>query len=521
MWFPKPIPLVLGLVGLLIPSYAQEEPVFGGELWFGRGADSVTLDPALSEDGESTKVIGQIFDGLVRYKADSTEVEPALARSWKVSSDDREWVFELRRDVRFHDGTPFNADAVVFSFMRQMDAKHIYYLPATPYEGITFVHVSKVEALGPYRLRIVLDRPYAPFLYNLAMPSAMIVSPTAVAADPDGFASHPVGTGAFKMDKWVKGKTITLVANEQYWEGIPYLDRLVFASIPNNSKRFFEFKAGLIHVMDGISPIDVKRVRKLTGGRITVRAGMNVGYLAMNMEKPPFDNLLVRRAVNHAIDKDRLVRLHYQGFAVPAINPIPPSMWSYHDGLEGYVHDPQRAKELLGEAGFPDGFKTTLWTMNVPRPYLPQPVEVAEAIRNDLAQVGIEVVVEQYEWSRYLKMLDNGEHVLCLSGWVGDNGDPDNFLWVLFDKANAVKPNANNLAFIKDEDLHQLLVKAQSNSNRRERTRIYRRVQEMIHDRAPWTPLAHVQQIYAFQPSVQGLVLHPTDINRFHRVWLK
>ncbi len=494
-------------------------PKSGGVIIYGRGADSVTLDPARSDDVESAKVLENIFEGLVRYKNDSTEIEPCLAASWKSSRNETEWIFHLRKGVRFHDGTAFNADAVVFSFMRQMDTRHSYHLEDFKYAGFTFKYVRNVEPLDDYTVRITLDKPYAPFLYNMAMTSAAIVSPASVSRWKDESWKHPVGTGPFRFEEWVQNERIVLHRNPAYWGSAAYLDTVVFKSTLDNRDRLLELKTSAIHIMDGISPGSIHEIVRSDAMELKSSAGVNIGYLAMNTEKQPFDNLKVRQAVNHAIHKKNLVKLLYQDMAVPAKSPIPPTLWGYADELVDYEYDPEKARALLKEAGYDGGFTTTLWAMPVPRPYMPEPEKIARAIKSNLAAVGIHADIVTHDWGTYLDKVSNGEHDMCLLGWIGDNGDPDNFLYMLLDKDNAVKPHAENVSFFKHETLHDILIEAQQISSRERRGELYKKAQEIIHMEAPWVPLVHAKQMVVCNRSVMGLAQHPTGIIRFQSVW--
>lgn len=512
--------LTLLTIFSLLASPARAEPVprQGGYLIIAQNSDALTLDPAKVTDNESSKVTANIFEGLVRYKEITTEVEPDLAVSWEISEDGKEWIFHLRKGVKFHDGTPFNAGAVVFSFLRQIDPGHPFFQKNSSYAGFIFNYVKSVEALDEYIVRICLEKPYAPFLYNLAMNSASpVISPTAVKKWGNDFEKHPVGTGPFKFEEWIPNDRIILTANPDYRDP-PFLDKLVFRAIPNATARFKEFQAGRIHVMDGIKPADAAKIKQLPYGRLFKQAGLNVGYLAMNTEKKPFDNIKVRQAVNHAVNKQNLIKLFFKSFAVPAKNPLPPTLWGYNDDIDDYEYNPQKARQLLKEAGYEQGFETSLWTMDTARPYMPQPKKIARAVRGNLAAVGIRVRIVVCDWRTYIAETENGEHDLCLAGWIGDNGDPDNFLYVLMDKDNAVRP-AQNAAFFKHDRLHELLIKAQQISDKQKRIRLYHKAQEIIHQQAPWVPLAHTQQLGAFQKKVHGVVFHTTGVIRVSRAW--
>ena len=493
-------------------------------LVFGRGGDSVGLDPALEDDGESLKVCDSIYDNLVQYKDETTEVEPGLAKSWDVSDDELKWAFHLRSGVKFHDGTNFNADAVVFSLGRQFFKDHPFHKVEGTYKywksmGMDDI-IKDIYATDDSTVVIQLSQQNATFLPNLAMNFCAIVSPLAVKKWVNDYFKHPVGTGPFKFVEWVKDERIVLERNPDYWGGPPKLGKLIFKSILENSVRFLELKTGSIDGMDNVIPDFVDDIKSDDNLKLLTQLGMNVGYLAMNMEMEPFNDRRVRIAINHAINKKSLVDNLYQGLAIPAKNPIPPppAMWGYNDSIEDYAYDPQKAKKLLSEAGFADGFKTELWAMPVPRPYMPQPQKIAQAIQADLTAVGIEVRIVRYEWGTYLDKVENGDHQMALLGWTGDNGDPDNFLYVLLDKNAAVKP-AQNIAFYRSEELHEVLVEARRITDRAKRAELYRKAQEIVHKDAPWVPLVHSTQMAVFKKSVVGFKLHPTGNKIFKNVW--
>ncbi len=499
----------------------------GGTLIFGRGADSKSLDPSLVTDGESLGVTKNIFDTLLDYKGQTTEVEPALATEWKSSDDGLTWTFQLREGVKFHDGTDFNAEAVVFNFERWMDPDHPFHQGEFPYYGYMFGgykgdegHVIEaVKAVGEYTVEFKLKRPLGPFLNNLAMTPFAIASPEAIKKYGEEFGQNPVGTGPYVFEEWKKNDTITLLKNEDYWmEGAPKLDRLIFKTIPDNSARLTALQSGEIDLMDGLNPDDVAVVESDGALQLFKRPSMNVGYLALNTEKAPLDNVKVRQAINHAINKQALIDAFFGGLGEPAKNPMPPSLWGYNDDIKDYEYNPERAKELLAEAGYPDGFEIELWTFPNPRPYIPQPQKIAEAVQADLGRVGIKVTITSHEWAPYLDKTGKGEHKMAFLGWTGDNGDPDNFLYVLLDKDNAKGPDAGNIAFYKSDELHDILIEAQQLSDQAQRAQLYMKAQEIIKEDAPWVPLVHSTPPLAGIKEIKGFEPHPTGSDKFTHV---
>ena len=515
------------------PQSAGEGGAGGGDggqpadtLVWGRGGDSVSLDPANVTDGESLKVTHQIFDTLVEFKEGSTEVEPWLATDWEVSDDGKVWTFQLRQGVTFHDGTPFNAEAVVFNFERWMNTDNPYRHEGENFEYYAYMFggfdeqsiIAKVEAVDEYTVRFTLREPLASFLQNLAMPCFAIASPEAIKKYGADFGRHPVGTGPYRFVEWIPDQQITLEAYDQWWgEPKPKVRRIVYRAIKDNSARLAELMAGTIDVMEDPNPADLATV-DTSQFEILYREANNVGYLALNNDKEPFDDVRVRRAIAHAINKQEIVEAFWGELGQVAKNPLPPAMWGYNDAIQDYEYDPEKAKQLLAEAGYPDGFETELWTMPVPRPYMPEPQKIAEAIQQDLAAVGIRAEIVTHEWDVYLEKTGNGEHPMALLGWIGDNGDPDNFLYVLLDKDNAKTPGAGNISFYRSEEVHRLLIRAQRTPEQSVREQLYKEAQEIIHRDVPMIPLAHARSPIIVRKGVEGLVPSPLGSEKLHKV---
>ena len=478
----------------------SESAPIANTLIFGRGGDSLTLDPAKVTDGESAKVCEMIYDTLIQYRDDTTELAPALAETWEGSADGLTWTFYLREGVQFHDDTPFNADAVVFSLSR----------PNTVFRDFHSEFISQINALDAFTVQIQLKTPYAPFLSTLAGSSLSIVSPAAVHHFGDSFGDdNAVGTGPFKFAEWDKGDSVVLEANENHWTGRPALDMFIFRSIPDNSDRLMALQAGDIHAMEFPNPGDIPVIKGDPQIELVTQSSLNVGYLAMNFDKPPFDNLKVRLAINHAIDKPKIIDRLYQGTAIPAKGPIPPTLWSYDEGIQDYEYNPELARQLLAEAGFPDGFETTLWALPVPRPYIPDGIALAEALQSDLREVGVETTIVTFDWGTYLDKTQIGEHDMAMLGWIVSEGDPDSFFYYLLSKTYAEKP-AFNIAFYRSDEMQELLDRARTSTDRAERTELYRQAQAIFHRDAPWVPLAHAQRLLVVDRRVKNLRLAPT-----------
>lgn len=495
----------------------------GGVLVYGRSGDSVSLDPARETDGESFYVATALFDKLVEFIPGTTKVQPALAKSWDISADNLEYTFHLVSGVKFHDGTPCDAEAVKFSFDRQFVEGH----PAAdfgPYKYWGYMDmdniVDHIEVIDAVTVKFVLKKQEAPFIANLAMDFAAIVSPTAVKAKGADFAFNPVGSGPFKFVSWTKDDNIVVERNEDYFRRNAYLERLIFKVIPDATARYLALQKGEVDVIDFPSIEDLPAMKSDMDIKLMSQEGLNVGYLALNCDREPFTDVRVRQAINYAINKNEIIKGVYGEAGAPAKNPLPPGMWSYNNAVKDYEYDVEKAKELLAEAGYADGFSTTLWAMPVVRPYNPNGRKVAEIMQAQLKKVGIEIEIVTYEWGTYLDKTDQGEHDMALLGWTGDNGDPDNFLNVLLSIPAAEKP-AGNISFWRNEEFNTLIQNAKEETDQAKRTTMYEEAQVIFKDQAPWVPIAHSVVYQAMKKSVNDFVLYPTGSRNFKDVYFK
>jgi dipeptide transport system substrate-binding protein len=446
----------------------------------------------------------QIYNRLVEFERGTTEIVPALAESWEISDDGLEYTFHLRPGVKFHTTKGFtpsrdlNADDVVWSFERQLDPDHPYHqVSGGTYEyfqGMDMPNLLKaVEKVDDMTVRFVLNHPEAPFLANLGMDFASIFSAEYAQAMQDAGTLdkvdlEPVGTGPFQLVAYQKDAVIRYKANPDYWAGKAAIDDLVFAITPDPSVRWQKLQAGECQVMPYPNPADLDAIRANPDVNLLEQEGLNVGYLAFNTQKKPFDDKRVRQALNMAINKDAILDAVFQGSGKVAKNPIPPTIWSYNDEVEDYPYDPDGAKKLLEEAGV-SNLKTNIWAMPVQRPYNPNARRMAELIQADWAKVGVQAEIVSFEWGEYLKRSKEGEHDTVLLGWTGDNGDPDNFLYVLLGCPAA--DDGTNRARWCYEPFNDLLVQAKKTSDRAERTRLYEEAQVIFKEEAPWVTIAH------------------------------
>ncbi len=498
-------------------AYARGE---GGTFVFGRGGDSVKLDPAVVTDGESFRVTDQIFETLVQFNGSTTDIKPGLAKSWEISPDGLVYTFTLREGVRFHDGTPFDADAVKWNFDRWGNPDNPYRLPADTFEyyedvaGFTDT-IAGVEAVDPLTVRITLSAPQAPFLLNLALPAFAFASPTAMMADLENAYKNPVGTGPFRFVEWVPGDHITLDKNTDYWGEQANLDRVIVRVIPDNTARFLAVRSGSIDMMEGVNPEDLATARRDRTLSVIFRPSLNIGYINMNLQMKPFNDVRVRQAIAAAINRPAIVESLYAGIGTVASQLIPPSLLGWNPDVKGPQYDPAKAKQLLTDAGYAGGFTTDFWYMPVSRPYFPNPQAIAEAIAADLAKVGIKANLKTEDWATYLTDRNQLKFPMWMLGWTGDNGDPDNFLFTFFGQ---FKPGIDNSW--DNPQVRDLLLQAQRTADSGERDAIYRQVNAIIDQEMPRIPIAHTTPPLIARSYVKGYVANPTATEYYSSVWL-
>ena len=494
----------------------------GKKLIVGRASDSISLDPINTTDMDSVKVTVNIFETLVKYEKEGKDIIPGLATSWKSSEDGLTWVFRLRQGVKFQDGTVFNANAVEFNFQRWMDRSNPYHNGQFSYWNYVFGgfpgFVKSVTAISDNNVEIKLNKPYAPFLNTLAMPVFGIGSPDAIKKYGDEVYKHPVGTGPFSFKSWEPGKSIFIVRNDEYWDIPAKVDEVEFKVIPSNKDRLEQLKQGIIHIADNLGPDDVAIIENDKNLQLLLRPYFNVGYLAMNNEKPPFDNRDVRIALNLAINKEDMIKEVFANLARPAKTFIPPLLWGYNEGIEESEYNPEKAKQLLARSGYPNGFKTTLWVMNSSRDYFPKPLQTAEFIKDNLKEINIEATIKTYNWDDYMNRIKNGEHEMALIGWTGDNIDPDNFLNTLLASENAKLGNAGNYSFYKNKEVDLLLTQARQTTDMVFRKNLYRRLLEIVDNDKPSVPLVHTMPLLAARLSVTGYSPYITGVESLENV---
>ena len=481
--------------------------------------------PAINTTGTSLDAARPIFNNLVQFIPGTTKVEPGLAESYDVSADGRELTFHLRKGVKFHSGvngfTPtrdFNADDVLWSFNRQWKPDHPYAkVSSGAYDYFNDMGMpdllEAVTKTDDMTIVIKLSKANAPFLADLGMDFASIQS--AEYADylmkkgtPEQFDQIPVGTGAFIFVDYQKDAVIRYKANPDYWGGKPKVDDLVYAITPDPTARYAKLKANECQVMIGPNPADLEEMKNNPDVDLLSQAGLNIGYMAMNAQKPPFDKVEVRQAIAMAIDRDSIIKEVYQGAGQKAKNPIPPTMWSYDESAVDIPYDPAKAVEMLKAAGI-TSLDTDLWWMPVSRAYNPNAKRMGEMIQADLEKVGIHAKLVSYEWGEYRKRAQAGEHQMAFLGWTGDNGDPDNFFGPLLGCDKTGKPAGNNIPKWCNAAFQDDVNKAAELTDQAERTKLYVDAQKIVDNQVPWLNIAHSTVYEPIRKGVTGFVMSP------------
>jgi peptide/nickel transport system substrate-binding protein len=523
----------------------------GDTLTFGTASDPVVLDGALVSDGESLRVIDQIFDTLVGLEAGTTEIVPELAETWEASADGLTWTFNLKDGVTFHDGEPFNAEAVCFNFDRwynfagPLQNSSVSYYWQTVFRGYA---QNEDETLAPSLYEscqaqdeltavITISEPSSSFLGALALVNFGIASPAALTefeADagtvdeeagvfqPSGTygTEHPIGTGPYKFESWERGDRLTLVRHDDYWGEEPSIGTLIFRPIPDNAARLQALQTGEIQGYDLVEPQDIETIEADSSLQVLDRPAFNVGYVTINQSMEPMDDPLVRQAVAHGLDRESVVTNFYAGRGVVAHEFMPPLVEGYAGDVTRYEFNPERSKQLLQQAGLTLPVEIEFWyPTDVSRPYMPDPKRNFEAFAASLNRSGFKVTARSAPWSPdYLGRQQNGTagH-LNLIGWTGDYGDPDNFVGTFFQSQQPAWGTNEH----PDEEVIDVLNRAERETDLAARTALYEEANRLIADWIPGVPYVHTSPALAFQSNVSGYVPSPVSLEEFADVSLE
>jgi len=515
-WSGLTVAVLLLLVAGAGPSHSQPT----NTLVVGLVAEPVALDPAQVTDLNSNRVGRRVVETLVAFADESTQIVPGLAESWTVSKDGLTYTFKLRKGIAFHDGTPFNAQAVKFSIERQINPEH----PASklgkyPFAAYFFGNVKAVEVMDDATVRFILKEARASFLAVLTAGAASIVSPTAAMRAGQDYAVAPIGTGPFKFVQWDRGQRVILEKNPAYWRFPVKVDRVIFRSVTEDQARLTELLTGALDLIVGTPPDFVAQLENHPKVTLQRQVGAHVWYLGFNNSKKPFDDKRVRQALNYAVDKEAIVRDVLKGTGAVSKGPVLPGTWGDESGLKPFPYDPERAKKLLAEAGLANGFSTTLW---VPESGsgMQSPVAMSTIIQSNLKAVGVNVTLQTMEWGTFLAKLRTKEQDMFALSWMAGSEDPDLVMYPLLHSSQWT-PVGPNRAMYKNPRFDEVLTQARLTTDQAKRAQLYREAQRLLHDDPPWIFIDHEVQTAAFAKRVQGFKLHPSFDLRVETISLK
>jgi peptide/nickel transport system substrate-binding protein len=484
-----------------------------GTLVVGLVAEPTSLDPGQLTDINSMKLLGALYDTLVRFTPDTFELQPSLALSWDLSSDGLAYTFKLRPGVKFHDGTEFNAAAVKFTYDRLLDPNHPYADTGPfPFAPGYYGSIAETVVLDPMTVQFKLKRQDSALINAFTLNTGRIVSPQAVMTARKNFSQNPVGTGPFKFVGWDHNVRISLAANPDYWDGAPALSQIVFRPLADEQTRITEFLSGGVDVIFDVPPDNIDQVRASSTAVFAQQPGPHVWWVTLNVTKPPFDNVLVRRAVNYAVNKDALTVDILKGTGTPSVGPIPPAItWAYTDQVQQYTYDPDQARALLQQSGVLMPLNLTFWVTESGSG-MQSPKTMGTAIQADLAAVGINAQIQTFEWGAYLNKYGAGlgadSHMAELS-WMFDSGDPAHML-----PNNLYGPSCSPKGFnggcYQNSQVDGLMDDALKITDREQRGAIYRQIQQIVAADAPWIFVDNQIQNMAMSSRVSGLNLHPS-----------
>ena len=488
------------------PAAAQTPP---GVLVVGQIAEPKSLDPHAVTAVNDFRILMNVYDGLVRYADGTLEVEPALAESWEISEDGTEYTFNLREGITFHDGTPFDAEAVKFNFDRMLNEDHPYHDTGPFPLSFFFSAIEETEVIDPLTVKFTLNAPYAPFLSNLAYPTGLIVSPAAVMEHGADFGRNPSGTGPFTFAEWRSNEAVVVEGNPDYWDGAPGLQAVVFRPITDANTRVAELLAGGIDLMVEVPPNSLSEFEG-EGYTVYEQAGPHVWFLILNAKEGPFADKRVRQAANYAVNKQAIVENVLEGTAEVAAGPTPPAFaWAYNEDLQPYPYDPDRARELIAEAGA-EGAELTFFVTEGGSGML-DPVPMGTAIQADLEAVGFDVAIETYEWNTFLGEVNpglEGKADMAEMAWM--TNDPDTLPFLALRTAAWPDEGGFNSGYYSNPEVDALLEQARVATDQDERARLYKEMQVIVQEDAPWVFVANWKQNAVTSDAVENFQLQPS-----------
>ncbi len=494
------------IADLPTPFAEEKTLVFGVEY----GTDH--FDP--QQAGEERTILANMYEGLTKQKPGSYEIGPGLAERWDISPDGKVYTFYLRKGVKFHDGSDFTSEAVKINYDRQMNRESPFYkMGKFPYGRARFGNIDKIEIIDDYTVKMYMKRPMAPFLHYLSMYAAWMVSPSALKKWGKEYPRHPAGTGPFfpELEGWEPGGNVVFKKFPDYWGKKPGIDRLIFAVFPDPEARVSALQAGTVDLIWGVHPDTIPLLEKDPNLKLVRQEeSPRIWYVLLNNRVKPFNDVRVRQAMNYAVNKKEIIKHVLRNTGVVAKSPLSPAFKPYYDeSLPGYPYDPEKAKKLLKEAGYPDGFSVTFKVPEAGRT-LQLPVDMAVVIQSQLKKIGIEAKIEIYQWSTYVsQVLNKGDYQMSVRYWASIIGDPDNVFWHQF-HSSRITPGQYNFANYVNPIVDYLIEGGRFTIDEKKRREYYKLADWIISAEAPWIFVDHEIVIAAMNKKVHGFLIHPS-----------
>ncbi len=508
--FQKMRVLLLSLVAVMLLAACGGGSKDGGEaapvkdtLVVGQGADAKSLDPHATNDQPSSRVSAQIYDRLVEADLDMNIV-PGLAESWE-QPDDLTTIFKLREGVKFHNGEELKASDVKFTIDRMLSSPTVHHIIQA---------VDSVEVVDDYTVKVTTKQPFGALLNHLSHTAASILSEKAVTEMGDNYGQTPVGTGPYAFVKWDAGDKVVLKANDDYFRGAPEIKNVIFRNITEGTNRTIGLETKEVDIAYDIEPIDKGAIIDNPDLTLTEEPSLSMAYIGFNMKKEVFQNAKVREAISHAIKVDDIIEAVLMGAGSPANSPIGPKVFGHNPDVKAPEYDVELAKQLLAEAGYPNGFKTSIWTNDNP-----VRVQICQIVQAQLKEIGIDMSIEIVEWGAYLDGTSRGDHDMFILGWVTVTGDADYGLYALFH--STTQGGAGNRSFYSNPKVDELLDQAKSSTDPEARRALYGEIQAILQEELPVRTLYYQTHNAGMQNNVEGFHLHPAGHHKIYGVSFK
>lgn len=469
--------------------------------------DAKSLDPHATNDVASSNVMEQIYDTLVKLD-ENNQVVGSLAESFEVI-DELTYKFNLRKGVKFHNGEELKASDVEYTFKRALSP-----LGGAIAHIVGDIDPEGFEILDDYTIIIKTKTPNSAFLPSLTHKGGgVILNQKAVEEAGDSYSMNPVGTGPFKFESWAKGDQIVLTRFEDYYGEAPSFNKMIIRAIPEATNRTIELESGGVDIAYDITTNDIKRVEENPDLKLIRKMANSATYFAFNTKKAPFDNEKVRQAIGYAIDTQTIVNAVFRGVGAPAEGAVPPNIKYFNEALGAPDYDVEKAKALLAEAGYPDGFKAKIWTNEKK-----ERIDMCTIIQNQLKEVGIEVEIQVLEWGAYLEGIKNGEHEMFMVGWSTQTPDPDMALYGPFHSSQQGK---NNFSYYDNPKVDEMLEQGRLLSDSPEREAIYKELQSIIREEAPWVVMNNGEVVVGLRSNIENFNPSPFGYHILYNVDIK